>query len=70
MIIAPDLISDVVQLARNDIIVVMVDVNELCVGGNEYTILVNIVDGTSIIEKQNATFRDVTFVFDQLSPPW
>ena len=46
----------------------MVDVNEHCGGGNEYTILVNIVDGTNTTARESATFEDRTFVFDQLSP--
>ena len=46
--IAPDLISEVTSLTSNGIISVMVDVNEFCAGGDEYTILVNIVDGNNI----------------------
>ena len=56
------------ESVTNGIISVMVDVNELCAGGSNYTILVNIVDSTNIIERNITTFKDRTFVFDQLSP--
>ena len=67
MIIATELISEVMSSATNGILSVMVDVNELC-GRNEYSVLVSVLNGTSVIEKQNASFRDVALMFNQLSP--
>ena len=52
----------------NGIISVMVDVDELCADGNEYTVLVNIVDNANIIVRNITNFGDHTSVFNQLSP--
>ena len=61
--------SEVLQSITNGVISVMVNVNELCAGGNEYIVFVNIVDDANIIiTKENSTFEDGTFVFNQLSP--